>query len=100
ETASALGVVLVLNASHDHRETRSALGTSFAADAMPDMPLKTGILISGSLYWRNVPHRSRWREQFLHMERATAVKVPIRYGRLSRSNTYTMVYAPDTPPGQ
>jgi hypothetical protein len=64
------------------------------------MPLKTGILISGSLYWRNVPHRSRWREQFLHMERATAVKVPIRYGRLSRSNTYTMVYAPETPPGQ
>jgi hypothetical protein len=60
-----------------------------------------GILIAGSLYWRAVPHRERWREQFLQMDRATAVRVPIRYGRLSRlSKTYTMVYAPGTPPGQ
>ena len=28
------------------------------------------------------------------------MKVPIRYGRLSRSKTYTMVYAPNTPFGQ
>jgi hypothetical protein len=68
--------------------------------AMLDMPLKIGILIAGSLYWRDVPHRARWREQCLHMDRTTAVNVPIRYGRLSRSRTYTMVYAPTTPPGR
>jgi hypothetical protein len=34
------------------------------------------------------------------MGRAVAVKVPIRYGRLSRSKTYTMVYAPGTPAGR
>jgi hypothetical protein len=52
------------------------------------------------LYWRAIPHRERWREQFLHKDLATAVKAPIRYGRFSRSKTYTMVYAPNTPAGQ
>src|SRR5438128_6330454 len=60
--------------------------------------LHIGILIAGSLYWLAVPHRERWRAQFLNKNRETSVKVPIRYGRLSRSRTYTMVYAPGTPP--
>lgn len=64
------------------------------------MTWKIGILIAGSLYWRAVPHRERWREKCLHMDRALPVKVPIRYGRLSRSSTYTMVYAPATPLGR
>jgi hypothetical protein len=64
------------------------------------MTWKIGILIAGSLYWRAIPHRERWREQFLHKDLATAVRAPIRYGRLSRSKTYTMVYAPNTPAGQ
>src|SRR4051812_12309125 len=64
------------------------------------MELSAGILIAGSLYWREVPHRVRWRDACLHLGGVTSVNVPLRYGRLSRSKTYTMVYAPGTPPGR
>src|SRR6266511_2115410 len=73
------------------------------------LPLKTahlpmtwniGILIAGSLYWRTAPHREMWRDKFLRKDHAMSVKAPIRYGRLSQSRTYTMVYAPGSPMGQ
>jgi hypothetical protein len=63
-------------------------------------PLKTGILIAGSLYWRREAHRQAWREQFLNMTVVHPVTAPLRYGRLSRSGSYTMVFAPGTPNGQ
>jgi hypothetical protein len=65
-----------------------------------NMQLTAGILIAGSLHWREVPHRIRWRDAYLRLDGVTAVDVPLRYGRLSGSRTYTMVYAPGTPPGR
>jgi hypothetical protein len=59
------------------------------------------MLIAGSLYWRNEPHREAWRKTCLNTDVAGTVKVPIRYGCLSDSTkTYTMVYAPGSPDGQ
>src|SRR5271157_3294287 len=56
------------------------------------MPLTVGVLIIGSLYWRD-DGRARWRRKRLQMDREWSVKAPIRYGRLSKSGTYTMVFA-------
>ena len=59
------------------------------------MKLNVGVVIIGSLYWDDQPHRRKWRNDRLQMANAIGVKVPIRYGRKSRSrgNTYTMVFS-------
>jgi hypothetical protein len=59
------------------------------------MPLTIGVLIIGSLYWRN-GKRKRWRDWRLDADRKWLVKTPIRYGRLSQNKTYTMVFFPDS----
>jgi len=66
------------------------------------MPLRLGILIAGSLEWEDQTHRVDWRNAHLTEAPGIPVKVPIRYGRRSRSraNTYTMVFAPGCPDGQ
>lgn len=63
------------------------------------MSLKLGILIIGSLYWSTVPYRALWRKERLRVNDVIPVFAPIRYGRLSRSRTYTMVFAPGCPLG-
>jgi hypothetical protein len=64
------------------------------------MPLRLGILIAGSLDWSNESYRVEWRKSRLVAEGGIPVRVPIRYGGLSRSNTYTMVFSPGCPEGQ
>jgi hypothetical protein len=54
---------------------------------------RVGVLIVGSLYWRNTPSRKSWRESRLDLEKAYLASAPIRYGRLSDSQTYTMVFS-------
>jgi hypothetical protein len=63
------------------------------------MNLRIGILIIGSLWWH--PHKTRedWRNDRLRKDDAVPVRVPIRYGRLSKSNTYTMVFSASALPG-
>lgn len=56
------------------------------------MKLKVGLLILGSLHWSNKPHREIWRNKYLQKGTNAVEKVPIRYGRLSSTNTYTMVF--------
>lgn len=57
--------------------------------------MRLGILIIGSLYWDRSPVRCRWRWARLGCTGERKVRVPIRYGRISkkRGNTYTMVFA-------
>ena len=55
------------------------------------MPLTLGVLIIGSLYWRN-DGRERWRKWRL-TKRECSVRVPIQYCRLSANKTYTMVFS-------
>jgi hypothetical protein len=64
------------------------------------MSLQIGILIAGSLDWRNEPYRIEWRNSRLTPHDRIPVKAPIRYGRRSQTNTYTMVYLPGCPDGQ
>ena len=45
----------------------------------------------GSLFW--APKRKDWRSARLDEGAPVRVKAPIRYGRLSRSNTFTMVFS-------
>jgi hypothetical protein len=61
---------------------------------------RTGILIAGSLYWSDRPHRVRWRQDHLRKDSEIAVSVPIRYGRLASTGSYTMVFAPECPLGK
>ena len=58
--------------------------------------LRIGILAIGSLYWDRSAHRSQWRRERLDCEGQQYVKVPIRYGRRSKSrkDTYTMIFSP------
>jgi hypothetical protein len=56
------------------------------------MQLSVGVLIIGSLYWRG-EGRDRWRRWRLDMSHKWPVRAPIRYGRLSRTKTYTMVFS-------
>ncbi len=60
---------------------------------------RTGILIAGSLYWNDRPHRVQWRKNHLRKGAEIPVSVPIRYGRRSSTGSYTMVFAPGCPPG-
>ena len=57
--------------------------------------VKLGVLIIGSLYWDDKPHRDKWRRGRLCVDAQQYVKAPIRYGRLSRSRgcSYTMVFS-------
>ena len=60
---------------------------------------KVGILVIGSLYWRNEPARESWRKSRLQTDDRILVKVPIRYGRKSKSGTYTMTFGPESSSG-
>jgi hypothetical protein len=61
---------------------------------------RTGILIAGSLYWNDQPHRVLWRRGHLRKGSEIPVSVPIRYGRLSSTGSYTVVFAPGCRLGQ
>jgi len=62
--------------------------------------MRAGILIIGSLLWRDEGGRNEWRKSRLSMDHAEKVRTPIRYGRCSRNHTYTMTFATDDPLGQ
>ena len=51
-----------------------------------------GVLIIGSLYWDR--ERDAWRRERLDMGELHRVLVPIRYGRFSKGQSYTMVFSP------
>ena len=58
--------------------------------------LRIGVLMVGSLYWdEDREYRKEWRDDRLEMGAAQHVRVPIRYGRRSRSRecTFTMVFS-------
>ncbi len=55
--------------------------------------LKGGVLIIGSLFWDEEEKRLNWRNTRLVQDNAIHVKAPIRYGRLSSKNIYTMVFS-------
>ena len=64
----------------------------------PGLNIKGGVMIMGSLLWqshlkteKNDNIRSDWRNNHLSIDEKILVKIPIRYGRLSQSNIYTMV---------
>src|SRR2546422_3286684 len=59
------------------------------------MSLSIGVLMIGSLYWDEV--RARWRGDRFEKDVEFSVEAPIRYGRLSSSGTYTMVFSPSVP---
>ncbi|HVM86696.1 MAG TPA: hypothetical protein VMT76_00815 [Puia sp.] len=58
-----------------------------------------GVLIIGSLLWQNNLGRQNntirndWRKQFLDESQKIKVNVPIRYGRLSGGEVYTMTFS-------
>lgn len=60
---------------------------------------QVGVLIVGSLLWQDYlvtkddTIRKEWRHNHLDIKSAIAVQVPIRYGRLSGGNIYTMTFA-------
>lgn len=65
-----------------------------------NLNLKGGVLIIGSLLWQdhldndkkdNV--RKLWRDRHLLINHKIMVKAPIRYGRLSKSDIYTMTFS-------
>ncbi|PZM84303.1 MAG: hypothetical protein DKT66_06615 [Candidatus Melainabacteria bacterium] len=60
--------------------------------------MRVGILIIGSLFWRE--NRQQWRTENLLEDLAFPVRAPIRYGRLSSSNTYTMTFSRAAPFGE
>jgi len=61
--------------------------------------LKGGVIIIGSLLWQNyLDHvgddiRANWRNSHLDITKKIPVKVPIRYGRKSKSDIMTMVFS-------
>ncbi len=66
----------------------------------PDLRLRIGVLIIGSLYWDD--RRETWRRARLQMREVYDVRACIRYGRLStgRDSTYTMVFSQEAAAGQ
>lgn len=54
--------------------------------------MRVGILIVGSLFWRQSPEREQWRQARLLVDQRLGVQAPIYYGRLSESGTYTMTF--------
>ncbi|MBX9692721.1 MAG: hypothetical protein K2Z81_10080, partial [Cyanobacteria bacterium] len=67
------------------------------------MDLKIGILIIGSLLWRNDKGRPAWRQKRLDIDGAMPVHAPICYGRLSgapgQPKSYTMIFTDGEPTG-
>ncbi len=64
--------------------------------------MDVGILIIGSLYWRQ-GERENWRRERLLVGESLSdvvIETPIRYGRRSQSGTYTMVFSPSAPMGR
>lgn len=55
---------------------------------------RIGVLIIGSLFWREEPGREDWRKTRLRVDQAIPVKAPIRYYRKSKSKSFTMVFVP------
>ncbi|MDD1752524.1 MAG: hypothetical protein LUQ38_05475 [Methanotrichaceae archaeon] len=60
--------------------------------------LKGGVVIIGSLLWQddlngNDKIRKKWRKIRLQSDKKLLVKLPIRYGRLSNNNIFTMVFS-------
>lgn len=62
---------------------------------MSELKLVGGVLIIGSLIWDEAEIRENWRTNCLDVEKAKAVTLPIRYGRISseRRFTYSMVFS-------
>ena len=58
--------------------------------------MRIGILIIGSLYWEQTEYRQSWRDNRLDVAAECQVRVPIRYGRRSRTRacSFTMVFSP------
>ena len=58
--------------------------------------MRIGILIIGSLYWEQTEYRRNWRDNRLDVAAECHVRVPIRYGRRSRTRgcSFTMVFSP------
>lgn len=76
--------------------------TSKKTDVQPieNLNIKGGALIIGSLLWQNHLEnkkedniRKLWRDRHLIVAHKIMVKVPIRYGRLSNSDIYTMTFS-------
>jgi hypothetical protein len=64
----------------------------------PPFNLKGGVLIIGSLLWddalnNNDKIRKKWRKMRLQSDKKILVKLPIRYGRLSNNNIFTMLFS-------
>jgi hypothetical protein len=62
------------------------------------MQLKGGVIIIGSLLWQDDLEmddgvRYNWRNNSLNLDEKILVKLPIRYGRYSNGNIYTMVFS-------
>jgi len=63
-----------------------------------NVKLKGGVIIIGSLLWQddlngNANLRRDWRENSLDLCNKILAKLPIRYGRYSNGNIYTMVFS-------
>lgn len=55
---------------------------------------RVGVLIIGSLYWRDTSSRKSWRKSRLDQDAGYLASAPIRYGRFSdKSRTFTMVFS-------
>lgn len=62
-----------------------------------ELNLRGGVLMIGSLFWqddldRGDGKRKNWRDENLLLDEVVDVKVPIRYGRFSVAESYTMVF--------
>jgi len=60
--------------------------------------LKGGVIVIGALFWEkdlkgNDNLRLNWRENSLDLQKKVLAKLPIRYGRYSDNNIYTMVFS-------
>jgi hypothetical protein len=66
----------------------------------PELCLRIGVLIIGSLYWDD--RRDAWRRSRLDLRDVHDVRTRIRYRRCStgRDDTYTMVFSQDAAEGQ
>lgn len=58
---------------------------------MHTISVQAAVLTIGSLFWDE--GRAKWRADQLEVHRALRVRAPIRYGRRSKSGTYTMVFS-------
>jgi hypothetical protein len=67
-----------------------------------NLHLKGGVIIIGSLLWQdnykdkdNDKIRYDWRNKYLDLSSKILTRLPIRYGRYSSDNIYTMVFSTD-----